>query len=200
MRTVAAPPDRPGANRSSTHSLQPRHDLPCRSTALGANRSGTYSHPGRVLLQPRHDLPGRSTAGSPDRSVRTGLARIRTRRGCSYNYGTTSPVGAPPSVRTGIARIRMRSGCSYNHGTTSPCRSTALGANSAAPESAAQPQARRTVASNPAASTNMAAKLRLTRRCWRGESSSRMTREANPVYPAMTIRSTITMVSAITRY
>src|SRR5690606_36456809 len=102
---------------------------PCRSSALGANRSGTYSHPGRVLLRLPHDLPCRSTAGCPDRpganrsgahshprrvllrlrhtlscrstaSVRTDLARIRTRGGCSYNYGTTSPVGAPPSVRT----------------------------------------------------------------------------------------------------
>src|SRR5690606_33194377 len=81
-----------------------------------------HSHPARVLLQLRHDLPCRSTA-----SVRTDLARIRTRGGCSYNYGTPSPVGAPPDrrtapARTDLARIRTRGGGSYNHGTTSPCR------------------------------------------------------------------------------
>src|SRR5690606_3899111 len=79
-----------------------------------------HSHPARVLLQLRHDLPCRSTA-----SVRTDLARIRTRGGCSYNYSTPSPVGAPPDrrtapVRTDPARIRTRGGCSYNYGTPSP--------------------------------------------------------------------------------
>src|SRR5690606_18367157 len=84
-----------------------------------------HSHPARVLLQLQHALSCRSTAGSPDRSVRTDLARIRMRSGCSYNYGTTSPVGAPPDrrtapVRTDPARIRTRGGCSYNYGTPSP--------------------------------------------------------------------------------
>src|SRR5690606_5026632 len=78
-------------------------------------RYRTHSHAERVRLQLRHTLSCRSTA-----SVRTDLARIRTRRGCSYSYGTPSPVGAPPSVRTGPAHIRTRRGCSYGYGTTSP--------------------------------------------------------------------------------
>ncbi len=41
--------------------------------------------------------------------------------------------------------------------------------------------ARLTVANNPAAATNNAAKLRFITRCWRGVRSTRSTREANPV-------------------
>src|SRR5690554_5225601 len=52
-----------------------------RSTAPGANRSSTHSHPRRVLL--RHEAVAGSFVGAPP-PVRTGPAHIRTRRGCSY--------------------------------------------------------------------------------------------------------------------
>src|SRR5690554_2968530 len=56
----------------------------CRSTAPGANRSGTHSHPRRVLL--RYGVEAGSFVGAPP-PVRTGPAHIRTRGGCSYDTG-----------------------------------------------------------------------------------------------------------------
>src|SRR5690606_16876294 len=114
----------------------------CRSTAPGANRAGTHSHPARVLL--RYEVVAGSCVGAPP-PVRTGQAHIRTRGGCSYDTRrwqvccrSTAPgangagthshpgrvllryeavagsfVGAPPPVRTGQAHIRTRRGCSY---------------------------------------------------------------------------------------
>src|SRR5690606_32437234 len=100
----------------------------CRSTALGANRSGTHSHPRRVLL--RHEAVAGSFVGAPP-PVRTGQARTRTRGGCSYDTGWWEACRrSTASVRTGQARIRTRRGCSYDTGWWEACRrSTAPGAN-----------------------------------------------------------------------
>src|SRR5690606_28538905 len=83
------------------------------------NRPSPHSHPGRVLLRLWLDL----AVGAPPRCEP--IRHVFAPGGCSYNHGTTSPVGAPPdrrtaSVRTDPAHIRTRGGCSYNHGTPSP--------------------------------------------------------------------------------
>src|SRR5690554_3837068 len=58
-RSTAGSPDRPvrtGPSHIRTRRVLLQHEvgrLVCRSTAPGANRPGTYSHPGRVLL--RHE-------------------------------------------------------------------------------------------------------------------------------------------------
>src|SRR5690606_23059909 len=58
----------------------------CRSTAPGANRASTHSHPRRVLLR-YGVVAGVFVGAPPDRRtapVRTGPAHVRTRCGCSY--------------------------------------------------------------------------------------------------------------------
>src|SRR5690606_17441397 len=133
----------------------------CRSTALGANRvagnsaAGWHSHPGRVLLRGVRASPiglRRGTALGAKRVCR----QLRRRR-LAFAPGAGAPtggagfsemfrVGAPPRCETGLpatpppAGIRTRGGCSYGGlGLLRyvSCRSTALGANRVAGNSAA---------------------------------------------------------------
>src|SRR5690554_5046125 len=85
----APPPVRTGPSRIRTQRVLLQHEvgrLVCRSTAPGANRPITHSHPeGAPTVRGGASFICRSTAGSPDRPVRTGRARIRTRGGCYFN-------------------------------------------------------------------------------------------------------------------
>src|SRR5690606_8234066 len=84
----------------------------CRSTAPGANRSGTHSHPGRVLL--RYEVEAGVFVGAPPRTGPGKHAFAPGAGATTIRGGGRLVVGAPPPVRTGQAHIRTRGGCSYD--------------------------------------------------------------------------------------
>src|SRR5690606_19657090 len=111
---------------------------------LGADGSGTPSHPGRVLL--RVGVGIGYVVGAPPRcervrhNPRPTHVPLRTRGGCSYGLGLGcgSVVGAPPTVRTGQTQIFAPCSPPFAPGAGAPtvrgwvwfcCRSTASGAN-----------------------------------------------------------------------
>src|SRR5690606_39554235 len=84
----------------------------CRSTAPGANRSSTYSHPVRVLL--RYEVEAGVFVGAPPR-CEPGKHTFAPGTGApTTRGGGRLVVGAPPPVRTGPAHIRTRGRRSYD--------------------------------------------------------------------------------------